>query len=127
MGICRDICLFEDNNEVTDIIGRHTMQLFTNLVGLHTGSEMRWTWSRLPTLAVVLLVCLVLRMFIRLSTDHQPATMLYQMWFESLRHLSANTTRTDRQTGKDIEMVEYFLKYSTQLGDEYLTLIVQLS
>ncbi|WAQ97710.1 GCNT3-like protein [Mya arenaria] len=63
---------------------------------------MRWTWSRLPTLAVVLLVCVVLRMSIRLSTDHQPASMLNQRWFESLRHLSANTTRTDRQTAKDI-------------------------
>ncbi|XP_052798600.1 beta-1,3-galactosyl-O-glycosyl-glycoprotein beta-1,6-N-acetylglucosaminyltransferase 3-like [Mya arenaria] len=83
---------------------------------LHTWSEMRWTWSRLPTLAVVLLACVVLRMSIRLSTDHQPASMLNQRWFESLRHLSANTTRTDQQTAKDIENGRKFPKVLRTAG-----------
>ncbi|XP_052791269.1 beta-1,3-galactosyl-O-glycosyl-glycoprotein beta-1,6-N-acetylglucosaminyltransferase-like [Mya arenaria] len=78
---------------------------------LSTGSGMRRIWFRRRTLALVLLVCLVLCMSIRLSTNNQPASILYQRWFENLRHLSANKTRIEtRQIERDIQNGKRFPK-----------------
>ncbi|XP_052790831.1 beta-1,3-galactosyl-O-glycosyl-glycoprotein beta-1,6-N-acetylglucosaminyltransferase-like [Mya arenaria] len=64
---------------------------------------MRRTWFWRRTLALVLLLCLVLWMSIRLSTNHQPASMLYHRSVKNLYYLSGSTTRTEtRHIEKDI-------------------------